>query len=210
MSQNLTTRSSLLFPYSRTPRAYLDTLFTLDPMVWCVYSLTLRPASTGPWQEPQPRLIYDQKSPTFLHGSCWSYRDYCVVNSSQHRIGRHDVKHMSVVCLHRTRSSGTLTNEEMLHTRMLNKCLHYKKQKFNLWFRLLVCFGFSSHSRISNWYTDVTITVEWLQILTYTRYSWPVTSEGSIACHLTVTWVSVNNDHLRGLAKLSSGAVTTC
>ena len=30
---------------------------------------------------------------------------------------------------------------------------------------------------------DVTITVEGLQILTYARHSWPLSSEGSLACH---------------------------
>ena len=45
-------------------------------------------------------------------------------------------------------------------------------------------FGLSSHSRIVKSYWDVTITGEGLQILTYAHtYSWPVSSEGSLACH---------------------------
>ena len=34
---------------------------------------------------------------------------------------------------------------------------------------------------------DVTITDEELQILAYARHSWPLSSEGSLACHTTVT-----------------------
>ena len=34
-----------------------------------------------------------------------------------------------------------------------------------------------------HWYGDVTISGEGLQILTFTRYSWPLNSEGSLACH---------------------------
>ena len=32
-------------------------------------------------------------------------------------------------------------------------------------------------------YGDVTITDEGLQILTYARHLWPLSSEGSLACH---------------------------
>ena len=64
------------------------------------------------------------------------------------------------------------------------------------WFRNTICikghllFSFclfvcrlSSHSRIFHSYGDVTITGEGLQILTYARHSWPLSSEGSLACH---------------------------
>ena len=42
-----------------------------------------------------------------------------------------------------------------------------------------------SHSRIFHTYGDVTITCtsKGLQILTYTWHSWPLSSEGSSACH---------------------------
>ena len=43
--------------------------------------------------------------------------------------------------------------------------------------------GFSSHSRICHSYGDLTIAGEGLQILTYARHSWPLSSEGSLACH---------------------------
>ena len=56
-----------------------------------------------------------------------------------------------------------------------------------VWF--FVCFvclydwGLSSHSRLFHWYWDITIASEWLQILTYSRHSWPLSSEGSLARH---------------------------
>ena len=43
--------------------------------------------------------------------------------------------------------------------------------------------GILSHSRILNSYGDVTITSEGLQILTFARQSWSLSSEGSLACH---------------------------
>ena len=48
---------------------------------------------------------------------------------------------------------------------------------------LFVCLGFSSHSRIFHSYGNVTFTGEGLQILTYARHSWSLSSEGSLACH---------------------------
>ena len=49
--------------------------------------------------------------------------------------------------------------------------------------RRFFCFkGLSSHSRIFLSYGDVTITGEGLQIWTYTRHSWPLSTEGSLAC----------------------------
>ena len=52
---------------------------------------------------------------------------------------------------------------------------------------LVVCclfdWGLSSHSRIFHSYGDVTNTGERLQILTYSRHSWSLSSEDSKACH---------------------------
>ena len=39
-----------------------------------------------------------------------------------------------------------------------------------------------SHSFVA--YGDVTITGKGLQILTYARHLWPLSSEGSLACHI--------------------------
>ena len=44
-------------------------------------------------------------------------------------------------------------------------------------------FGVLRHSGIFHACGDVTITVEGLQILTYARHSWPLSSKGYIACH---------------------------
>ena len=46
-----------------------------------------------------------------------------------------------------------------------------------------VLLGVSSHSILYHLYGDITITGEGLQILTYTRHSWPLNSEGSLTCH---------------------------
>ena len=51
---------------------------------------------------------------------------------------------------------------------------------------LFVClfvWGISSHSRIVHSYVYVIFAGEWLQILTYDRHSWPLSSDGSLACH---------------------------
>ena len=42
---------------------------------------------------------------------------------------------------------------------------------------------YSPHSRIFHSYGDVFIAGEGLQILTYARHSWPLSSERSLACH---------------------------
>ena len=47
----------------------------------------------------------------------------------------------------------------------------------------LFVWDFSPHSRIVHSYGDVTIAGEGLQILTFARHSWPLSSEGSLAYH---------------------------
>ena len=49
-------------------------------------------------------------------------------------------------------------------------------------------WGFPCHSRICHSYEDVTIAVEWLQNMTHTRYSWQLSSEGSLAWHTYCDW----------------------
>ena len=51
------------------------------------------------------------------------------------------------------------------------------------WWSLLVCLGFIVLLENFNSYGDVIIAGEVLQILTYARHSWPLSSEGSLACH---------------------------
>ena len=49
---------------------------------------------------------------------------------------------------------------------------------------LFVClFVISLPLRIFHSWGDVTITSEELQILTYAQHSWPLSREGSLACH---------------------------
>ena len=52
----------------------------------------------------------------------------------------------------------------------------------NVFVFCLFVWGFSSHSRIFHSYGDVTIAGEGLN-MTYARHSWPLSSEGSLACH---------------------------
>ena len=81
------------------------------------------------------------------------------------------------------------------------------------WYGLFVCLFGACFRPI--W--DVTMTGEGLHILTYARHSWPLSSEGSLACH-TLLWLeaSIYNGHLRGPVTITycrasgSGAVTTC
>ena len=48
---------------------------------------------------------------------------------------------------------------------------------------LFVLGGFHVPLESFHSYGDVNITSEGLQILTYARHSWPLCSEGSLACH---------------------------
>ena len=78
---------------------------------------------------------------------------------------------------------------------------------------LFVClfvWNLSSHSRIFHSYGDVTITGEGLQILTYARQSWPLSSESSWACnHLKWSSPRTRETHTYCRA-FSCGTATTC
>ena len=83
---------------------------------------------------------------------------------------------------------------------------------------LFVRAWFSSHSRIFHSYGDVTIADERLQISTYARHSWPLSSEGSLTCHtccdtghsFEMVIFDVSRDTRIYCREFSSGAVTTC
>ena len=68
----------------------------------------------------------------------------------------------------------------------------------------LFVLSFTSHSRIFHSHGEVTITGEGLQILTYARHSWPLSSEGSLACHtywirgICLWWSSPRTRDTRG------------
>ena len=63
---------------------------------------------------------------------------------------------------------------------------------------------FTSHSETFHSYGDFTIACVGLQILTYARHLWPLSSEGSLASHIP-PWhgVSVYNGHFRGPVTLT-------
>ena len=84
-------------------------------------------------------------------------------------------------------------------------------------FVCLIDLGLSSLSRIFYSYGDVTFTNEGLQILTYPRHSWPLSSEGSLACHTYcdmghpfIIVISENQWHSHLCRAFSSGTVTFC
>ena len=53
----------------------------------------------------------------------------------------------------------------------------------------LFVWGFSSHSRIFTHIETLPLPVKGCKILTYVRHSWPLSSEGSFACHIyRETW----------------------
>ena len=78
--------------------------------------------------------------------------------------------------------------------------------KFVCLFVCLFVWSLSSHSRIFHSYGDVTIACEGLQILTYARHSWPLSSEGSLTCHTHCDGPPFYNGHLRGPVTLTSNA----
>ena len=68
--------------------------------------------------------------------------------------------------------------------------------------KYIVCLfvWYLSSLRIFHSYGDVTIAGEGLQIWTYVRHSWPLSSEGNVFSvpHLLCHGASVYNGHLRG------------
>ena len=85
-------------------------------------------------------------------------------------------------------------------------------------FFVFVClFGFLSHSRIFHSYKDVTMTGEGLQILTYARCLWSLSSEGSLVCHTyydtghpLIKVISEDPWHSHLLPSVGREADTTC
>ena len=84
---------------------------------------------------------------------------------------------------------------------------------------LLVCLGvFIPFENFSiKWRRQITITIEGLQILTFDRYSWPLSRDCSLACHTNcdmghpfIMVISEDLWHHTYCRAFSSGAVTTC
>ena len=83
---------------------------------------------------------------------------------------------------------------------------------YNL-FDCLFVWCFWSHSKMFHSFGNVTIAVEGLQILTYARHLWPLSSEGSLACqHLLWHGASVYNGHFEDPwhSHLMLSAFTSC
>ena len=80
----------------------------------------------------------------------------------------------------------------------------------------LFVWGFYSHSGIFHSYGDVTITDQGIQMFTYARHSWPLSSEGSLSYHTYcdtghpfIMVISEDRDTHTYCRAFSSGAVTT-
>ena len=72
------------------------------------------------------------------------------------------------------RKYGKWEYKKLLYTGLLNVCSNSLS---------LILFYGSFLSRMFHSYGDVTITGEGLQILTFARISWPLSSEGYLTCH---------------------------
>ena len=65
-------------------------------------------------------------------------------------------------------------------------------------FRFVCGFFFAPIEKVSIIYK---LTGEGVQVLTYARHSWPLSSEGSLSCHIYCDWMY--NGHFRGLVTLT-------
>ena len=89
--------------------------------------------------------------------------------------------HISPLCL----QLWHLLNSLASYTSVLNRFRSqvWPEQRALTRVLLLLVWGLLCHSRLFHYYRDVTITGDGLQILTYARHSWPLSSEVSLACH---------------------------
>ena len=60
---------------------------------------------------------------------------------------------------------------------------YFAYTSFTGWLHPWLVWDCSSHSRIFHSFGNVTIAGEGLQIVTYARQLWPLSSEGSLTCH---------------------------
>ena len=60
---------------------------------------------------------------------------------------------------------------------------YFAYTSFTGWLHPWLVWDCSSHSRIFHSFENVTIAGEGLQIVTYARQLWPLSSEGSLTCH---------------------------
>ena len=69
-----------------------------------------------------------------------------------------------------------------MHIEILDSLKYVGKEVWNA-FKFLLCLFVCLEFFVPHTYGDVTITAEGLQISTYARHLWPLSSEGSLACH---------------------------
>ena len=107
---------------------------------------------------------------------------------------------------HIVKMFNNFVKEVLVHCRI--KIRQIKTIHVYLLFEIFFIFIFYS-------YGDVTITSEVLQIMIYTRHSWTLSSEGTLACHTYFNTghpfiMVISEDTWHSHLLLSSGAVTTC
>ena len=111
----------------------------------------------------------------------------------------HIVTTNSSKTLHDTTPQRSIATERKLSSTFLTGPFEIKIVA--LPYRCLFVWSLSSHSIIFQSYGDVTIAGEGLQILTYARHSWPLSSEDSLTCHIYCD--TLYNGHLRGPVTLT-------
>ena len=89
------------------------------------------------------------------------------------------------LCLHILYICAVLSRKQVNYSSYKNGSTFFG-YIWNKWTICIFCQfvkGFSSHSRIFRSFKNVIIYGKGLQILTYTRQSWPLSSEDSLPCH---------------------------
>ena len=120
-------------------------------------------------------------------------------------------------CTNNTTKGGGDLYVFSLYMHFLSLGCRYPYISSHNWFVCLFVWGFSSHWRIFHTYEDVTINDGRLQILTNALHVWPLSNEGSLACHTywdtgrSFRWSSqrIRDTHTYCPA-FGSGALSTC
>ena len=109
----------------------------------------------------------------------------CVIfHNISHIIHKRSKFYFDLFCVTLLQIFRTMLKSSIFHTLEYSRILFVAcdgRRRGN--FVCLFVWSFSSHSRIFHSFGDVIFAGEGLQNLTYARNSWPLSSEGSLACH---------------------------
>ena len=193
--------------------------FTTNPF-WRFTNITLKHLDTVTDSRRRSLISCYQHNTDGLHRK-WRNLSH----SGIHSCSRHT--QFEKKCLNLTKVT-TFCNYIPLNEENFSKCnirlikvLKYWKPDFHDW--LIVCYSlfvwvvFFSLDTFSLIYGDVTITGEWLQFFTYTRYSWSLSSESSLTC---LTYCDTGNPFMMVISEdpwhshccgaFSNRVLTTC